>query len=129
MFVVGAPCVRADNQLEKCRHDAEKAEARLDRAITEHGEHSHEAAERMEDLRKQREHCYERLHQWWDGRDQSWHHNDDFGDDLHHRGDHDRDHHPDSKWPPAAESIRAVPARSQGSVGGKQFLCGRASLL
>ncbi|HLV95157.1 MAG TPA: hypothetical protein VKS44_08185 [Candidatus Acidoferrales bacterium] len=98
MLVVGAPRVRADNQLEKCRHNTEKAEAKLDRAITEHGEHSHEAAERMEDLRKQREHCYERLHQWWDGRDQSWHRNDDFGDDLHHRGDHDHDHdHPDSK--------------------------------
>ena len=94
MLLMGAPRLRADDQMEKCRHDAEKAEAKLDRAIAEHGKHSHEAAERMEDLRKQREHCYERIHEWWDGKDQRWHHDDDFGTDLH---DRDHDHHPDSK--------------------------------
>jgi hypothetical protein len=93
MVVVGVPRLHADDDRAHCRHETEKAEAKLDRAIADHGKHSHEAVERMEDLRKQRESCYEHIHEWWDGKDQSWHHDDDFGKDLHDHGDHG----PDSK--------------------------------
>lgn len=86
MFALGASALHAADQFTKCQRDAEKAEAKLDQAIAEHGKHSHEAAQREEDLRKQREHCYETIHEWWDGKDQKWHHDDDFGTDLHNHG-------------------------------------------
>lgn len=86
MFALGASALHAADQFTKCQRDAEKAEAKLDQAIAEHGKHSHEAAHREEDLRKQREHCYETIHEWWDGKDQKWHHDDDFGTDLHNHG-------------------------------------------
>lgn len=89
MLFMGVPRLHADDEFAECRHKTEKAEAKLDDAIARHGEHSHEAAKQMEDLRKQRENCYEHLHQWWDGKDQKWHKDDDFGTDLHHRGDRD----------------------------------------
>lgn len=88
MFV-GQPGLRADDDRTKCQRDTEKAETRLDDAIQAHGEHSHEAADRMNDLRKQRERCYDRFHEWWDGREQRWHDDRDFDHDLH---DHDHDH-------------------------------------
>lgn len=86
MLLIVAPRLHAADQFTKCQRDAEKAEAKLDQAIAEHGKHSHEAAQREEDLRKQREHCYETIHEWWDGKDQKWHHDDDFGTDLHNHG-------------------------------------------
>ncbi|MGH9735058.1 MAG: hypothetical protein ACRD8A_10780 [Candidatus Acidiferrales bacterium] len=86
MFALGAPVLHAADQFTKCQHDTEKAEAKLDQAIAGHGKHSHEAAKDEETLRKQRESCYEHIHQWWDGKDQKWHHDDDFGTDLHNHG-------------------------------------------
>jgi uncharacterized protein YndB with AHSA1/START domain/uncharacterized membrane-anchored protein YhcB (DUF1043 family) len=87
MLFIGAPRAHGDDQFSKCQRDTQKAEAKLDKAVAEHGKHSHEAAERIEDLRKQRESCYEHIHQWWDGREQKWRHDDDFGKDLHNRDD------------------------------------------
>ncbi len=87
LMFVGLP-LRADDDRTKCQRDTEKAETKLDEAIRAHGSHSHEASEKMEDLRKQRERCYDRFHEWWDGRDQRWHDDRDFGRDLHDR-DHD----------------------------------------
>ena len=85
LMFVGLPALHADDRT-KCQRDTEKAEAKLDDAIRAHGEHSHEAADRMEDLRKQREHCYDRFHEWWDAKEQKWHDDNDFGHDLHDRG-------------------------------------------
>jgi len=89
MIFTAVPRAHADDQFTKCRHDADKAEAKLDQAIAKHGGHSEEATEAREHLRKQREHCYERIHQWWDARKQKWEHDDDFGKDLHHHHDDD----------------------------------------
>lgn len=98
MLFVGVPRLHADDEFAECRHKTEKAEAKLDEAIAKHGKHSHETAERTEDLRKQRETCYDHIHEWWDGRDQKWQRDDDFGKHLHHRGDRDDDDdRPDSK--------------------------------
>ena len=41
-----------------CRHRIERAEARLDRAIRDHGYDSHQARERREQLRDARESCH-----------------------------------------------------------------------
>lgn len=84
MFVT-LPALHADDRT-KCQRDTERAEAKLDEAIRAHGEHSHEAADRTEDLRKQRERCYDRFHEWWDGKGHKWHDDRDYGNDLH---DHD----------------------------------------
>ncbi|HEX5424334.1 MAG TPA: hypothetical protein VFW94_12350 [Candidatus Acidoferrales bacterium] len=86
MFALGAPVLHAADPLTKCQRDTEKAEAKLDKAVAEHGKHSHEAAKDEENLRKQRETCYEHIHEWWDGKDQKWHHDDDYGTDLHNHG-------------------------------------------
>lgn len=91
-FAAAAPGAHADDQFTKCRHHADKAEAKLDQAIAQHGSHSEEATEARQNLRKQREHCYERIHQWWDARKQKWERNDNFDKDLRHGdNDHDRD--------------------------------------
>ena len=96
LMFVALPALHADDRT-RCQKDTEKAEMKLDEAIRTHGGLSHEAAVKMEDLRKQREHCYDRFHEWWDGREQRWHDDNDFGQDLHNRDhDHDHDHdHPD----------------------------------
>jgi hypothetical protein len=71
LLFVAAPLMHADNR-ERCQHAIEKAEARLDRAIHDHGEHSHAADDRRRDLNAEREHCWNENHQWWNGRDHRW---------------------------------------------------------
>lgn len=66
-----APVVHADEK-DKCRHAIEKAEARLDRAIHDKGEHSREADDRRRELNAERERCWGQYHQWWNGKDQRW---------------------------------------------------------
>jgi uncharacterized membrane protein YccC len=68
---VAAPLAHAENR-EKCQHAIEKAEARLDRAIHDKGEHSRLADERRRDLNAEREHCWNENHQWWNGREHRW---------------------------------------------------------
>lgn len=68
---VAAPLVHADEK-EKCQHAIEKAEARLDRAVREHGEHSHEADDRRRDLNAERERCWNAYHQWYNGKEHRW---------------------------------------------------------
>jgi hypothetical protein len=58
LFVV-APGVRADDR-DRCQHAIEKAEARLDKAIRDKSEHSHEADNRRRDLNAERERCWKR---------------------------------------------------------------------
>ena len=67
MFVAAAPRARADDR-SKCQHAVEKAEARLDRAIHDRGEHSREAEDRRRDLNAERERCWGQYHQWWNGK-------------------------------------------------------------
>jgi hypothetical protein len=71
LMFLAAPQARADER-DKCRHAIEKAEARLDEAIQHHGERSHEAEDRRRDLNAERQRCWERYHQWWNGREHRW---------------------------------------------------------
>ena len=81
LLFVAAPLVHADDR-SKCQHAIEKAEARLDRAIHDKGEHSREAENRRRDLNAERENCWNRYHQWWNGRDHRW--------ETEHNWDHAR---------------------------------------
>ena len=71
MMFVAAPLVQADER-GKCQHAIEKAEARLDRAIHDKGEHSRDADARRRDLNAERERCWNVNHQWWNGREHRW---------------------------------------------------------
>jgi hypothetical protein len=86
LLFVAAPRVQGDER-DKCRHPIEKAEARLDRAIRNRGEHSREAEDRRRDLYAERERCWNQHHQWWNGKDHRW--------ETEHNWehDHDNDHH------------------------------------
>lgn len=72
LFMAAAvPRAHADDR-SHCQHAIEKAEARLDQAIQKHGEHSHEADERRRDLNAERENCWNKYHQWWNGKEHRW---------------------------------------------------------
>ena len=71
LFVASVPQARADDR-SRCQHAVEKAEARLDRAVHNNGEHSREAEDRRRDLNAERQHCWEQYHQWWNGREHRW---------------------------------------------------------
>lgn len=88
MTVAVAPRLRADNDFSKCREKTEKIELKWEKAIADHGRDSEEAREHANDLRNQRQQCYEKIHQWWDAKRQKWQKNDHFDKDLH---DHDHD--------------------------------------
>ena len=70
-FVAAAPQAHADDR-SHCQHAIEKAEANLDKAIRDHGDHSHEAEDRRRDLNAERQHCWEAYHQWWNGKEHRW---------------------------------------------------------
>jgi hypothetical protein len=70
-WFVATPLVRADDR-SQCQHNVEKAEARLDKAIHDNGEHSREAEDRRRDLNAERQHCWDKFHQWWNGKDHRW---------------------------------------------------------
>lgn len=71
LFLASPTPVHADDR-EKCQHAIEKAEANLDRAIHDHGEHSHQADDRRRDLNAERQRCWDKYHQWWNGKDHHW---------------------------------------------------------
>ncbi|MFZ1929279.1 MAG: hypothetical protein WAU50_09095, partial [Candidatus Sulfotelmatobacter sp.] len=58
MFFMAAPRAHADDR-SHCQHAVEKAEARLDKAIRDNGEHSREAQDRRRDLNAERQRCWE----------------------------------------------------------------------
>ena len=71
LFVAAAPPARADDH-SKCQHAIEKAEANLDKAIHDHGEHSPQADGRRRDLNAERQRCWDQYHGWWNGKDHRW---------------------------------------------------------
>ena len=71
LFIVATPRVHADDRA-KCQHAIEKAEANLNKAIRDHGERSHQADDRRRDLNAERERCWNKYHQWWNGKDNRW---------------------------------------------------------
>ena len=70
-WFVAAPLADADDR-SHCQHAIEKAEARLDKAIRDKGERSHEAEDRRHDLNAERQRCWEQHHQWWNGKEHRW---------------------------------------------------------
>jgi hypothetical protein len=72
LFLSAPPQARADDR-DKCKHRIEKAEAKLNDAIKNHGEHSHEAEDRRRDLNAERDKCWNQYHSWWNGQDNQWH--------------------------------------------------------
>jgi hypothetical protein len=71
LLFVAAPLVQADEK-ERCRHNIEKAEMKLDKAVHNHGEHSRAADERRRELNATRERCWNLHHQWWNAREHRW---------------------------------------------------------
>ena len=71
LFFTAAPRAHADDR-SHCQHAVEKAEARLDKAIHDNGEHSRQAEDRRRDLNAERERCWGAYHQWWNGKDHRW---------------------------------------------------------
>ncbi len=71
LFVAAAPRAHADDR-SHCQHAIEKAEARLDKAIHDKGEHSRDAEDRRRDLNAERQRCWDQYHQWWNGHEHRW---------------------------------------------------------
>jgi hypothetical protein len=46
--------------LADCRHDIERAQINLDKAVRKHGEHSRQAEQRRHELEAVRERCHDR---------------------------------------------------------------------
>ena len=84
LFVAAAPKAHDDDR-SHCQHAVEKAEARLDKAVHDNGEHSREADDRRRDLNAERERCWSAYHQWWNGKEHRW--------ETEHNWDNDMDHH------------------------------------
>ncbi len=82
MFLVaGVPQLRADDDHRECRQRVEKAESKLERAVSRHGERSSQAEHARHELNEQRERCWNKYHGYW-GHDGRWHEQRDWDD--HH---------------------------------------------
>jgi len=93
-FFAAVPRVHADDDdRRKCQHAVERAESRLDKTIEKHGERSHEAEDRRRDLNAERERCWDRYHQWWNGREHRWETGRKWDQDRHDYDHHDNDQH------------------------------------
>jgi membrane protein involved in colicin uptake len=80
--------------MQKCQERTQKAEAKLTEEMREHGNRSRQADRAWMALREQRQRCFTAYHQWWNGRDQQWREDNDWGRDPRgDRDDHDRDRH------------------------------------
>lgn len=84
-MMVVEPRAHAEDDRAKCQHHIEKAEAHLEKAIRQNGEHSSQAKNSRHELNEERERCYTAYHGWWSGADHRWHEDRDW--------DHDRDDH------------------------------------
>ena len=69
---IAAPQARAFDDRADCQHAVEKAEGRLDQAVQRKGPDSREANDRRRDLNAEREKCWGKFHQWWNGKDHRW---------------------------------------------------------
>ncbi len=69
-----------------CQERVERAEARLDQAIWQHGVYSRQAQHRRYELAQARERCWRENRAWWDGRARRWRSGRDWD-----RDDSDRD--------------------------------------
>jgi hypothetical protein len=85
MFLfAGVPQLRADDDHHECRERIERAQSKLDRAVSRHGEGSRQAEHARRDLNAQRDRCWSRYHGYW-GHDARWHDQRDWDDRDHDR--------------------------------------------
>jgi hypothetical protein len=89
LMFVAVPRSHADDRA-KCQHRIEKAEAKLDKAVSKHGEGSGQARTARRELNDEREHCWTQYHAWYDAHARQWHNDRDWDHDRDH--DHDHDH-------------------------------------
>jgi hypothetical protein len=75
------PLLHADER--DCQRRVARADHKLDQAVARHGERSRQAARARQDLRNEREHCWNANHRWWDEREHRWHTERDWEHDRH----------------------------------------------
>jgi len=81
LSVASAPLARADEERSKCQHHIEKAEDKLSRAISRHGERSSQARSARERLAAERHNCWARHHAWYNAQERRWHTEQDWDRD------------------------------------------------
>jgi hypothetical protein len=72
LMFVAMPTSRADDRAN-CRQRTERAEAQLQQAIRQYGEHSQQADNWRRELNNERERCLNQQGGWWNGQEQKWH--------------------------------------------------------
>ena len=83
LSVASAPLARADEDRSKCQRHIEKAEDKLSRAISRHGERSSQARSARERLAAERHSCWARHHAWYNAQERRWHTEQDWDHDDH----------------------------------------------
>ena len=81
MMFAAVPQAKADDDHRECREHITKAQAKVDKEVARHGEHSPEADHARAALNAERERCWNREHGYW-GADNRWHTERDWED--HH---------------------------------------------
>jgi hypothetical protein len=71
LLFTSAPRLQADES--GCQHRIAKADHHLHEAVEHHGWDSPQAQRAKENLRAERERCYEGNHRWWDEDEHRWH--------------------------------------------------------
>ena len=72
LLFIAAPRSQADDRAQ-CQQRVERAEARLNNAISKFGAKSEQANAKQRDLNTERERCWKQNHAWWGVRDHQWH--------------------------------------------------------
>lgn len=83
--VVALPLAARADERDHCRNMVERDEQRVQWAIYNHGQDSLETQISRQRLNEARQRCWDEVHVWWNGRDNSWHDVNDWQDyDRHH---------------------------------------------
>jgi len=83
LLCASAAPARADEDRSKCQHHIEKAEEKLERAVSRHGERSAQAREAREHLNAERRECWGHHHAWYEAHERRWHTEQDWDHDEH----------------------------------------------
>lgn len=69
----------------RCEQRVERAEARLNQAVWQHGLYSRQAQRRRYELAQERQRCFRRNGTWWNGRTHQWRSDRDWDRDDRNR--------------------------------------------
>src|SRR5258706_943087 len=81
LSVASVPLARADEERSKCQHHIEKAEDKLSRAISRHGERSSQARTARAHLAAERHNCWARHNAWYNAQERRRHTEQDWDRD------------------------------------------------